>query len=130
MQIDFSQVEDPENFCAVPEGVYACRVADVRAGLTREGVPKWSLRLEVADGEFAGRTAAWDSLVWSERGLQRARHVLGSLGFAVDGAIELEPIDLVGRTCRAQVLSEEREDPRTGRRAVRPRVPYLGYDAA
>ena len=130
MQIDFSSIEDPEDFCSVPEGVYACRVADVRAGTTREGAPKWSLRLEVLDGDFAGRTAAWDNLVWSERGLPRARHVLGSLGFEVQGPIELEPNDLIDRHCRVQVVPEEREDPRTGRRAVRPRVPYLGYDAA
>ena len=46
-------------------------IEEVRPGATREGSPRWACRLEVAEGEYAGRTAAWDSLVFSERGLPR-----------------------------------------------------------
>lgn len=130
MQIDFSQVPDVENFCSVPEGIYDVRVAEVRQGVTSEGAPYWSLRLEVVEGEYAGRTAAWDSLFLGERGLRRARHVLSVLGFDVAGSLDLEADELLERRARVQVLTEEREDPRTGMRAIRPRVPYSGYEAA
>ncbi len=127
MQIDFSTVGDVESFVSVPEGVYVCRVAEVREGQTRDGNPRWALRLEVAEGDFAGRTAAWDGLVWSERGLPRVKTVLERMGFEVSGKLEITPSDLHGRQIRVQLLIEEREDPLSGRRIVRLRVPYLGY---
>src|SRR5262245_66311802 len=102
MKLDFSKVEDAESFVSIPEGTYVCRIADVRQGLTRDGSPRWSLRLEVAEGEYAGRTAAWDSLVFSERGLPRVKQVLQRFGFDVSGTVELQPDDLLDLRARAQ----------------------------
>jgi len=130
MQIDFSRVDDVESYASIPEGTYLCRVAEVREGVTRDGSPRWALRLEVADGDYAGRTAAWDGLTWSERGLPRVKQVLGKLGFDVSGPVELQPEDLRGLVARVQLQPEEREDPLNGRRVVRLRVPYMGYEAA
>jgi hypothetical protein len=130
MQIDFSRVDDVESYVSIPEGTYLCRIAEVREGVTREGSARWAFRLEVADGELAGRTAAWDGLVWSERALPRVKQVLARLGFDVSGTLELQPTELIGRTVRAQLVSEQREDPLTGRVLVRLRVPYMGYEPA
>lgn len=127
MQVDFSDVGDAESYVSVPEGVYVCRVAEVREGLTREGHPRWALRLEVAGGEYTGRTAAWDALIWSPRGLPRVKAVLARLGFDVSGRLRLEPHELVGRSVRAELRIEEREDPVSGNRVSRLRVPYMGY---
>lgn len=129
MQVDFTDVEDAESYVSVPEGVYRCRVAEVREGVTREGHPRWALRLEVADGDYAGRTAAWDSLVWSPRGLPRVKAVLARMGFDVSGRLRIEPDELVGRGVRAELRIEEREDPVSGQRISRLRVPYMGYAA-
>ncbi len=129
MKVDFSHVEDVESFVSIPEGTYACRVTDIREGLTRDGHPRWSFRLVVDAGEFAGRTAAWDSVSWSERGMRRAKHVLEMLGFDVQGEIDLESEDLVGRRASALIRFEEREDPVLGTRQIRPRVPYMGYSS-
>jgi len=128
MQIDFSTVEDVESFVSIPVGTYVCRVAEVREAQTREGSPRWGLRLEVAEGEYAGRTAAWDGLVWSERGLPRVKTILGRLGFDVSGHLEIESSELVGRQAIVQLELEEREDPLSGRRVSRLRVPYMGYE--
>lgn len=128
MQVDFSLVEDVESYVSVPEGTYLCRVAEVREGLTRDGSPRWALRLEVAGGEYAGRTAAWDGLPWSERGLPRVKQVLAMMGFDTSGRLEIEASDLVDRQIRVQLLTEEREDPLSGRRVARLRVPYMGYE--
>ena len=76
MQFDFSQIHDIDSYVSIPEGSYVCRVAEVREGLARDGSPRWSLRLEVSRGEYAGRTAGWDSLTWSDRGIRRVKHVL------------------------------------------------------
>ncbi len=128
MQVDFSQVVDVESYISIPAGTYLCRIGEVRSGVTRDGSPRWALRLEVAEGEYAGRTAAWDGLVWSERGLPRVKRVVQWLGFDVSGAIDIHPDDLVGRRLRATLVAEEREDPQTGSVVQRLRVPYMGYE--
>lgn len=129
MQYDFSTVEDVQSFVSVPEGVYRCRIAEVRERTTREGAPHWGFRLEVAEGDYAGRTAAWDGLSWSERGLPRVKQVLERLGFDVSGLVDVTPDDLIDLEVRAELIVEEREDPLSGRRVMRMRVPYMGYEA-
>jgi len=127
MEIDFSQVEDTEDYATIPAGVYPCRVAEVREGYTRDGDKRWGMRLEVTEGEFAGRTAAWDGISWSERGLQRAKFVLSKLGFDTAGRLEVDAPDLLGRTAWVELRLEDRVDPITGQRTRRLRVPFLGY---
>lgn len=129
MKLDFTHVEDAESYVSIPEGIYVCRIAEVREHQTREGSPRWGFRLEVVDGEYAGRTAAWDSLVFSERGLPRVKQVLARFGFDVSGTVELLPTDLLDLRARAQCMLEEYEDKLTGRRQTRLRVPYLGYES-
>jgi hypothetical protein len=129
MKLDFSRIEDTESFVSIPEGTYTCRIAEVRESKTRDESPRWSLRLDVVDGEYAGRTAGWDSLIFSERGLPRVKHVLGRLGFDVSGTVDLQSLDLVDLRVRAQFLVEEYEDRLTGKRHRRLRVPYLGYES-
>src|SRR5258707_1472966 len=96
MRFDFSSVDDVESYINVPEGMHNCRVAEVREGRSRDGSVRWSYCLEVIDGEWAGRTAAWDSLTWSERGIYRVKKVLAPLGLDVKGVVEIESNDLVG----------------------------------
>ena len=129
MHFDFSSVDDVESYISVPEGVHNCRIAEVREGRARDGSVRWSFRLEVLDGDYAGRTAAWDSFTWSERGVYRVKKVLEALGLDVRGELEIDPADLVNLQARVKVEPEEREDPVSGRRQVRMRVPYLGYAA-
>ena len=129
MNYDFSQIEDIESFVSIPEGAYFCRVAEVRSGVSRDGSVRWNLRLEVSRGEYAGRTAGWDSLTWSERGIRRVKRVLGALGLDVRGSLDVEPTDLVDREAHVLFEPEEREDQLTGRRSVRLRVPYAGFSS-
>lgn len=126
MHHDFSTVGE-RNFVSVPAGTYTCRVADVRPGHARDGSERWSLRLEVVGGEWSGKTAAWDSITWSERGIYRVKKVLESLGFDVSGPLEIEPMELLDRSADVQVELEEWEDPISGQRHVRTAVPFLGY---
>jgi len=127
MQFDFSSVGDVESFVSVPEGIYDCRVAEVRSGVTRDGSVRWSLRLEVVRGEHAGRTAGWDGLNWSDRGIVRVKRVLEVLGFDVQGELEVQPEDLVDRRARVEFHRETRDDALSGRRVESLRVPWAGY---
>jgi len=127
MEVDFSEVEEVEDYQSVPEGSYLCRVAEVRQGWTQAGDERWTYRLEVVEGDFAGKTAAWDGVSWGERGRRRAKHVLGAMGFDVAGRIALDAQDLVDRRARVTVVAEERVDAQSGVKQVRPRVPFQGY---
>ena len=128
MEFDFSNIDDErDEFVFVPEGVYEVRVAETRMSRGRDGNEHWGLRLEVIHGDWIGRTAAWDWLVWSERGAQRIKRVFRAFGLPVDGPVSIEPAGLIDRTARVQVGVEEREEPLTGRRIVRNRIPYDGY---
>lgn len=127
MQIDLSQVENVEDLRSVPAGEYPCRIAEVRETRSAAGHLRWGLRWEVDHGEWQGRTACWDSLHWSERGMARAKFVLQVLGFPVGGKLELEPQQLVGRRALVLVQPEEREDPISGIRRLTNRVPFTGY---
>jgi len=130
MRYDFSQVEDVDHFVAVPNGTYLCRVAEVRERRARDGSARWALRWVVEDGPYGGRTAAWDNLTWSERGIRRVKWILARLGFDVTGVLELEPEGLAGRLARVTVFAEEFVNPATGVRQVRSRVPFAGYEPA
>lgn len=127
MRYDFSGVEDVDSFVSVPEGDYLCRIAEVREGTSKEGAPRWNLRLEVIEGEYAGRTAAWDSLTWSQKGVHRVKTVLAALGIDTRGEVDVVGRDLLGREALVRLTLEEREDSLTGRRQVRLRVPYNGF---
>ena len=127
--IDFTDVNDARNFLSIPEGRYLCRVADIRNHRTTEGDERWFFRLEVVDGDYAGRTAAWDGMTFSEKGNSRAKFVLEQLGFDVGQPIDVSPTDLLGREAMVEIQSEQYDDP-NGQRRIRGRVPFLGYERA
>lgn len=130
MKIDLSQIEDIEDIRSVPAGEYHCRAAEVRESESPAGHTRWGLRWEITQGDFQGRTACWDSLHWSERGLPRVKYVLQVLGLPTAGELDLKPAELEGLEAMVQVQPEEREDPVTGIRRLQNRVPFAGYAPA
>jgi hypothetical protein len=127
---DFGRVEDVKDFQSIPAGEYTVRVAHVREGVTREGSERWAMQLVVSDGDYAGRTAAWDALIWSEKGLPRAKFVLAQLGFDVEGRLALEAQDLIDREAHVRLVTQESFDELSQRTIVRLKVPYTGYSRA
>ncbi len=130
MKIDLSQIDDIEDLRAVPAGEYHCKAVEARESDSPAGHVRWGIRWEVANGDFQGRTACWDSLHWSERGLPRVKFVLQMMGLKPDKEHELQPDDVVGREALVEVVHEEREDPVTGIRRLTNRVPFAGYAPA
>jgi hypothetical protein len=129
MRFDFSRVEEGTMYTSVPEGTHVCHITEVRERSAKDGSPRWSFRLAVSTGEFAGRTAGWDSITWSERGVHRVQQVLCAFGIDARGELELDASELIGCRARVRFETEEREDPETGRRNLWLRVPYAGYSA-
>jgi len=127
MRQDFSEIEDSHNLISVPPGRYLCEIVDTRVSAARDGSPRWGMHWKVKGGELAGKTAAWDNLNWSERGLPRVKQILRVLGFETGGVLDLEPDDLVGRAAVVQVEREIYEPEGSDRRIERLAVPYDGY---
>lgn len=130
MRWDFRDVNETEDFASLPEGWYTVKVEEVREGRTRDGDVRWGLKLVVLDGTFAGRIAAWDGLIWSDRGSPRAKRLLEALAFEVLGEVDIETQDLLGRSMDVELVTEEWENPVTGRRQRRNVVPYDGFALA
>jgi len=126
MEIDFDSSDRTSNYVTIPAGSYLCRIAEVRPGQTRAGDERWSLRLVVAEGEHVGKQAAWDSLVFSQRGRARARIVFAALGLPATGRVQIEPSDLEGKQCFVVVRPAEYTSP-AGEVIRRNEVPYDGY---
>lgn len=127
MHWDFTNVVETEDFASLPQGWYTVKLHEVREGRTKEGDIRWGLKLLVYDGVYAGRVAAWDGLVWSERGAPRAKRLLEALGFNVSGTVDIVPADLIDCRLDVELVLEEWENPTTGRRQRRNVVPYDGF---
>lgn len=126
MELDLDNSEQITDFVTVPPGTYLCRIAEIRERQSRAGDTLWGMRLVVEEGEFIGRLAAWDNLVFSSRGLTRVKLVLRALGLPADGKIDLKPEDLTDRQVLAEVRPAEYHSPE-GVMTRRNEVPYDGY---
>ena len=126
MELDLGEKETVQDYVTVPAGTYVCKIEEVRVGSTRAGDPRWSFRLLVEQGEYQGRQAAWDSLVFSERGTHRARVVLEALGLPHTGTVQLEPEHLQGRSALVEIAPADYANLR-GETIRRNEVPYNGY---
>lgn len=127
MDLDFDAIEKVSDFISVPEGTYLCEIAEVQTGVTRNGDERWGLRLVIVEGEYCGRHAAWDGLVFSTRGQIRVRLVLEALGLPTKGRVQLKPEDLVGCKALVEVRPSEYQHPDSGQVIRRNEVPYRGY---
>ena len=76
--------ESPE---PVPAGEYPVRAVDARLGENRRGTPQYVMRLEIADGEHAGRRLVWRAYL-SPAALPHSKRDLARLGLGTYGQLE------------------------------------------
>ena len=126
--IDFSQVDDVQDFSPLPDGSYLCRVAEVEERQTQYGDEMWRVRFVVDSEAHRGR-AIFDNIVFSKAALGRAKLVCSRLGLDVSGKLELTPSLIVGRRCYVTVETEDYED-QEGNTRKRNVVPFAGYEHA
>lgn len=125
-KVDFSQIDDVQDFSPLPAGKYPCRLVEIEEARTQYDDEMWKLRFQVADGEHAGRFI-FDNLVFSEAAMKRAKLICGRLGLDVSGKLDLTPDMLKGRSCLLTVEIEEYED-QEGKTKKRNVVPFAGYE--
>lgn len=127
-KVDFSKVDDVQDFSPLPDGKYLCRLSEIEETTTQYDDEMWKLKFEVIQGEFTGRFI-FDNLVFSEAAIKRAKLICSRLGLDVSGELDLTPSLLEGRRCHISVLTEEYED-NEGRIKKRNIVPFAGYERA
>ena len=127
-KVDFTHVDDVQDFSPLPRGKYLCRLADIEEASTKYGDEMWKLKFEVAEGERAGRFV-FDNLVFSDNAMKRVKLICSRLGLDVSGELDLTPDMLLGKVAVLTVEEEEYED-NEGRTKRRNTVPFAGYARA
>jgi len=125
-KIDFSRIDDVQDFSPIPDGKYPCKLVEIEEASTGAGDEMWKLRFQVTDGPHAGRKV-FDNIVFSEAAMKRAKLICSRLGLDVSGELELTPDKLQGRSCVLTLATEEYEDSE-GRTKKRNVVPFAGYE--
>lgn len=125
MEINYDDIESINEFKPVPEGTYRCCVADVKEAQTSRGYPMWKLRLEIEEGEHAGRVI-FDRLVFSPAAMRRVKRVCACLGLKTAGTQELTPEMIVGRYTMVRAVIEDYIDQEGEARSSNA-VPFDGY---
>lgn len=127
-KVDFSTIDDVQDFTPLPAGKYLCKLIGVEEARTQYDDEMWKLRFQVIDGEHSGRFV-FDNLVFSEAALKRVKLICSRLGLDVTGETNLTPDMIKDHTCWLTVQTEEYEDDE-GRSKTRNIVPFAGYDHA
>ena len=127
-RIDFNRVDDVQDFSALPDGRYLCRLAEVEEAATQYGDEMWKLRFVVESGPHRGRYI-FDNMVFSDAALKRVKLICSRLGIDVSGELDLTPALIKGRSCYVTVETEDYEDYE-GNTKQRNVVPFAGYDRA
>jgi hypothetical protein len=124
--IDFSAIEEPQDFTPIPTGRYRASVSDVEESATRHGDEMWKVKFTILDGDCEGRTV-FDNIVFSEKAYPRLKMFCSRLGVDVKGAVDLAPEMLLDKTCLLTVEEGEYQD-RDGNAKPCNTVPFAGYE--
>ena len=127
-KVDFSKVDDVQDFRPLPDGKYFCRLSEIEEAATQYGDEMWKIRFEVIQGEYTGRFI-FDNLVFSEAALKRVKLICSRLGVDVSKEMDITPDLLQNRKCYVSVVTEEYEDAE-GKIKKRNVVPFAGYAKA
>ena len=109
MKLDGTQ--ERGSFQPIPDGDYVLTVTKVEDGKARSGKDKTTLELTIDDGQYA-RRKIWHSLTWipvGEKGHGIAIHALHAFGLDHDGDVDFDTQDFLGRSAKANVVTEEYE---------------------
>ena len=125
-RIDFSNVDDVQDYSPLPAGRYLVTLTEVEEATTKYGDEMWKLRFVVDEGQCKGRYI-FDNLVLSKAAQKRVKFICSRLGFDVSGVLDLTPDLIKGSRCFVSVEVEEYTD-QEGETRNRNRVPFAGYE--
>lgn len=125
-KVDFSHVEDVQDYTPIPPGKYLCKLIDVEEARTQYDDEMWKLRFQVIEGPHAGRSL-FDNLVFSAAALKRVKLICSRLGLDVTGELNLTPDMIKGRSCYLTTQVEEYVDAED-RKKMRNVIGFAGYE--
>lgn len=106
-EYDLSDVDENAGFTPVPAGVYNAFVQDAEFGDSqRSGKKMITWMFEIADGEFAGKTLRYYTVLESDSGRGRLKKMLVRIAPQTDlkrFRPSTTPSELVGTPCRIKV---------------------------
>jgi len=108
-RVSFGGPKPARNYDPIPEGRYLSTIKDIEETTTRKGDPMWKLRLQIEEGEHAGRLV-FDRIVFSQRAQERLQMFCRALGLPTKGEIDLQPEMVEGKSCVVVVETEDYED--------------------
>ncbi|MBF0607414.1 MAG: DUF669 domain-containing protein [Magnetococcales bacterium] len=126
VDLDFTDIEDINNFSPLPEGKYLCKVESVDPKQNKDGNDFWSLKLKVIEGEYEGRFIS-DNMVFSANGIKRIKHILKAMGFDVSGKLKLSPDKLIDIQVFVDTIIED-YDNAAGEKRKKSKVTFAGYE--
>ena len=127
-KINFSKVDDVQDYSPLPDGKYLCELSEVEETNTQYGDEMWKMKFEVIHGEHIGRYI-FDNMVFSEGALKRVKLICSRLGLDTSGELDLTPGVIEGRKTHISVLTEAYTDSE-GKTKKRNIVPFAGYELA
>lgn len=104
ISVDFSETETN---LTLEEGSYLIEVEDVEVKTSdNSGADYLAFTFKVAEGKFKGKKV-WHNCSLQPQALFNLRGLLEALGYEVpQGPMELDPADLIGEQCAAEVVHE------------------------
>lgn len=104
ISVDFSETETN---LTIEEGPYLLEVEDVEVKTSENsGADYLAFTFKVVDGKFKGKKV-WHNCSLQPQALFNLRGLLEALGYEVpQGPMELDPADLIGEQCGAEVVHE------------------------
>ena len=134
VDVNFDDAEEEEfDDNPVPEGNYVVEVEKVDTSRnTQDGHPMWSLWLKIVGNEAGKKVKratgrmVFDRLIWSKKGLNRAKLILGALGLKNSGKIKVKANKLVGRKAVVEIEHTVQEQGKRKGQTVED-IPYRGW---
>ena len=117
---DFTDVPDIQEYDLLPQGVYQCRLEEVRERQTSSGYEQWGLGFVVETGPHK-RSYVWDDMNHSPKATQRVKKICSSLGLDASGKLSVTQEAIKGRSCLLTVGIREYNGKK------RNFVPFDGY---
>lgn len=107
LRVDFTDVQS--SFSPIPEGKYEATIFEVEQKVSQAGKPYLNWQLKVQGGECDGRRAFFMTSL-APAALWKLKQVLHNLGYSdeeLDGEMDIDIIDLVGKECTIIITHEE-----------------------
>lgn len=107
IKLDFSNVTGG-SFEPVPAGDYLLEIEKVENKVSKAGNDMLNITFNIVEGEYEGRKI-FDLYVLTEKALWKLKDLFAALEYDVDGTVEFDPQDLVGRIFTGAITVEESE---------------------